>query len=85
MKTNFNKHRFRKNKQPRNEEKDLLFIGWVENKRVNNNWSLLYAQRLAIEHQSSLLVVFNIVPHFLEATYQYDFMIKKVYKKLRKT
>lgn len=76
MKTNFNKHRVRKINNQEIGKGPIIY--WMSREqRVNNNWSLLYAQRLAIEHQSSLLVVFNIVPHFLEATYrQYDFMIK---------
>ncbi len=45
--------------------------------RVTNNWSLLYAQELAIEHKKELIVAFTIATSFLGATLrQYDFMIQ---------
>lgn len=45
--------------------------------RIKDNWALLYAQNLALEKKQLLLIVFNIVPIFLDATVrQYDFMIK---------
>lgn len=51
---------------------------WMSrDQRVNYNYALLYAQELALEYKSSLHVVFNIVPQFLNATIrQYDFMLK---------
>jgi len=35
--------------------------------RVDDNWALLYAQQLAIENKKALVVIFNLVPKFLEA------------------
>jgi deoxyribodipyrimidine photo-lyase len=53
-------------------------IYWISrDQRLNDNWALLYAQRLALEKKEPLLVLFSIVPHFLEATIrQYGFMLK---------
>lgn len=45
--------------------------------RVHDNWALLFAQKLALENKRYLVVVFNLVPDFLEATIrQYGFMLK---------
>ena len=53
-------------------------IYWMSrDQRVHDNWALIYAQKLAIEKKKPLLVVFNLVPDFLEATIrQYGFMLK---------
>lgn len=53
-------------------------IYWMSREqRVRNNWSLLYAQELALNTKSPLLVVFTLSNSFLGATIrQYDFMIK---------
>ena len=53
-------------------------IYWMSrDQRVHDNWTLLFAQQLAIEKKKSLAVIFNLVPDFLEATIrQYGFMIK---------
>jgi len=52
-------------------------IYWMSrDQRVHDNWALLFAQNLAIEKKRDLVVVFSIVPEFLEATLrQYDFML----------
>ena len=45
--------------------------------RVHDNWALLFGQQLALENKLPLAVIFNLVPHFLEATIrQYGFMLK---------
>ena len=51
-------------------------ICWMSrDQRVPDNWALLYAQELAINRD--LIVVFNLVPEFSEATLRhYDFMLK---------
>jgi deoxyribodipyrimidine photo-lyase len=36
--------------------------------RVRDNWSLLYAQQLALSNEQSFAVVFNFVPSFLGST-----------------
>ncbi|UCH66215.1 MAG: deoxyribodipyrimidine photo-lyase [Ignavibacterium sp.] len=64
-------------------------IYWMSrDQRVSDNWALLFAQNLALENKRDLVVVFSLVPEFLEATIrQYDFMLKglmEVEKNLRK-
>jgi deoxyribodipyrimidine photo-lyase len=50
---------------------------WMSrDQRVHNNWALIFAQQLAEENRSGLIVVFNLVPDFLGATIrQYLFML----------
>ena len=51
---------------------------WMQrDQRVRDNWALHYAQKQAQARQVPLLVVFNLVPQFGDATYRhYDFMIR---------
>jgi deoxyribodipyrimidine photo-lyase len=51
---------------------------WMSrDQRSHDNWALLYAQRIALKQRSPLVVVFCLVPHFLEATIrQYGFMLR---------
>lgn len=63
-------------------------IYWMStDQRVSDNWALIFAKELSIEHNRPLIVVFNLVTEFLGATLrQYDMMIKgliEVEKKLR--
>lgn len=53
-------------------------VYWLSrDQRAQDNWALLYAQQLALDHQAPLAVVFNLVPRFLQAAYrQYDFMLR---------
>ncbi len=53
-------------------------IYWMSrDQRVHDNWALVFAQKFAVEKKISLIVVFNLVPDFLEATIrQYGFMLK---------
>jgi deoxyribodipyrimidine photo-lyase len=53
-------------------------IYWMSrDQRVSDNWALLYAQELARDNKQPLVVVFCLVPVFLEATIrQYGFMLK---------
>lgn len=53
-------------------------VYWMSrDQRVKDNWALLFAQDIACAHQVPLIVVFCIVPCFLNATIrQYGFMIK---------
>jgi deoxyribodipyrimidine photo-lyase len=45
--------------------------------RVNDNWALLYAQKLSLQKEVPLAVIFCLVPDFLGATIrQYGFMLK---------
>ncbi len=51
---------------------------WMSrDQRINDNWALLYAQRIATKQAAPLAVVFCLAPQFLGATIrQYSFMIK---------
>lgn len=53
-------------------------VYWMSrDQRVHDNWALLFAQELAEERGQELLVVFCLVPNFLEATIRhYGFMLK---------
>lgn len=53
-------------------------IYWMSrDQRVHDNWALLFAQKLAKEKKKPFVVIFNLVPDFLEATIrQYGFMLK---------
>jgi deoxyribodipyrimidine photo-lyase len=53
-------------------------VYWMSrDQRAAHNWALLYAQELAITREAPLLVVFCLVPTFLDATIrQYGFMLK---------
>jgi deoxyribodipyrimidine photo-lyase len=58
--------------------RDGPVVYWMSrDQRINDNWSLLFAQELAIKQKAPLAVVFCLVPSFLGATIrQYGFMIK---------
>ncbi|KAF0153025.1 MAG: deoxyribodipyrimidine photo-lyase [Ignavibacteria bacterium] len=62
------------------EGKDKIgpVVYWMQrDQRAHDNWALIYAQSKAIEKNTSLFVVFNLVSNFLDATLrQYGFMIK---------
>lgn len=53
-------------------------VYWMSrDQRVQDNWAMLFAQRLALKNKLSLHVAFCLVPKFLEATIRhYDFMLK---------
>lgn len=53
-------------------------IYWMSrDQRLHDNWALLHAQQQAIERDTSLIIVFCLVPSFLGATKrQYGFMLK---------
>ncbi len=64
------------------------FVYWMQrDQRVNDNWALIYTQNAALESNSTLTVIFCLVPEFQNATIrQYDFMLKgleEVEKNLR--
>jgi len=63
--------------QKGNETNGPVIYWMSRDQRINDNWALLFAQKLALEKKRSLAVLFSVVPHFLEATLrQYDFMLK---------
>ena len=51
---------------------------WMSrDQRIRDNWAILYAQHLARQYDTSLMVLFCVVPSFLQATRrQYSFMLK---------
>lgn len=53
-------------------------VYWMQrDMRVDDNWALLYAQKIALETSSSLVVIFNLVSSFPGANIrQYNFMIE---------
>jgi deoxyribodipyrimidine photo-lyase len=53
-------------------------VYWMSrDQRVQDNWALLFAQQIAIEHKTPLVVVFCLVPSFLNATIRhYGFMLR---------
>ncbi|MBK8944356.1 MAG: deoxyribodipyrimidine photo-lyase [Ignavibacteriae bacterium] len=53
-------------------------VYWMQREqRVNDNWALIYAYEKAKEKNEKLIVVFNLVTEFLQATYrQYYFMLE---------
>lgn len=53
-------------------------IYWMQrDQRTIDNWALLYAQQLAFQHNVPLMVVFCLVPNFLDANIRhYSFMLK---------
>lgn len=56
--------------------KGIAYWMWRE-QRVQDNWALLYAQRMALKQKVPLFVCFCLPSKFLNTTYrQYSFMIK---------
>jgi deoxyribodipyrimidine photo-lyase len=53
-------------------------IYWMSrDQRISDNWALIHAQHLALQHKKPLFVVFCLVPQFLRASMrQYGFMLK---------
>lgn len=53
-------------------------VYWMQrDQRAQDNWALLFAQSLALSKNVPLVVVFNVVPKFLDATWrQYHFMLE---------
>ncbi|BDQ03994.1 deoxyribodipyrimidine photo-lyase [Ignavibacterium sp.] len=65
--------------QKGNETPGPIVYWMSRDQRVHDNWALIFSQQLALERQKPLLVLFNLVPNFLEATIrQYGFMLKGI-------
>lgn len=59
------------------EQKGIVAYWMSRDQRVEDNWALLYAQQIAQEQHTSVIVLFSLAPSFLDATLrQYDFMLK---------
>jgi deoxyribodipyrimidine photo-lyase len=60
-------------------KKGVICYWMSRDQRADDNWALYYAQKMALETKSPLVVVFCLVPDFLGATLrQYDFMLKSL-------
>lgn len=62
---------------------------WMQrDQRVQDNWALIYAQQLAFDKNEKIIVIFNLVKKFLNATErQFQFMfegLQQVEKELQK-
>ena len=63
--------------QKGNETNGPVVYWMSRDQRVHDNWALLFAQKLSLETKRPLVVIFNLVSDFLEATIrQYGFMLK---------
>jgi deoxyribodipyrimidine photo-lyase len=63
--------------QDGSNKKGVIVYWMSRDQRAEDNWALLYALQTANKRQLPLLVVFTLVPNFLEATErQYHFMLK---------
>jgi len=53
-------------------------VYWMSrDQRAENNWALLFAEQLSRQNNQPLIVAFNLVPSYPEATLRhYDFMLK---------
>jgi len=60
------------------EERRGTVVYWMSrDQRTSDNWALLFAQKRALERKSPLVVVFCLVPEFLNAALrQYRFMLR---------
>lgn len=59
-----------------------VVVYWMSrDQRADDNWALLHALQIANKRQQPLMVVFTLVPTFLEATErQYSFMLKGLHE-----
>ena len=80
---NFNKTRVRPmNKMNVIPQDSQTILYWMSrDQRVQDNWAMLYAQRLALKQQLPLHVAFCLVPTFLAAPLRaYRFMLKGLHE-----
>ncbi len=72
----FDIRRARKLNNHKDQEGSVLY--WMSrDMRVEDNWAMILAAQLATQKNSKLVVVFTLVPEYLEATWrQYEFMLK---------
>ena len=76
---NFNKKRVRpmNNTNVIPQDSQAILYWMSRDQRVQDNWAMLYAQRLALKQQLPLHVAFCLVPTFLAAPLRaYRFMLK---------
>jgi deoxyribodipyrimidine photo-lyase len=59
-----------------NNQDGMVVYRMSRDQRVRDNWALLYAQQLADQRESSLAVVFTLMPHYPNANKRhFDFLI----------
>jgi hypothetical protein len=82
----FNKKRVRiLTKTEEVSEKSGGILYWMSREqRVQDNWSLLFAQRLAMKQNIQLHVCFNLVPKFQDATIRHYFFMIEGLKEVEK-
>jgi len=73
-----NPHRVRLLQKGKDKKGFTLY--WMSrDQRLNDNWALLFSQKLAIEKKEPLVIVFSIIQDFLDASLRhYDFMLKNI-------
>ena len=71
----FDTRRARKLNNNKDREGSVLY--WMSrDMRVEDNWAMILAAQLASQKKSKLVVVFTLVPEYLEATWrQYEFLL----------
>jgi deoxyribodipyrimidine photo-lyase len=76
MPSDFNFKRVRSVKKGADKNGPIIY--WMQrDQRADDNWALIYAQKLAIESGRPLLVVFSLSPNFIESPIRhYAFMLK---------
>jgi deoxyribodipyrimidine photo-lyase len=63
--------------KPGKEKKGIVAYWMSRDQRAHDNWALLFAQKMSLASHAPLVVIFCLVPRFLEATArQYLFMLK---------
>ncbi|WAC08803.1 MAG: deoxyribodipyrimidine photo-lyase [Thermodesulfobacteriota bacterium] len=63
--------------KPGKEKKGVVVYWMSRDQRAHDNWTLLFAQKISLASHAPLVVVFCLVPRFLDATArQYLFMLK---------
>ncbi|CAF0871498.1 unnamed protein product [Rotaria sordida] len=80
---NFNKNRIRpiNNINIIPQDSQIILYWMSRDQRIQDNWAMLYAQRLALKQQLPLHIVFCLVPTFLAAPIRaYRFMLKGLHE-----
>lgn len=59
-----------------------VVVYWMSrDQRIEDNWALIFAQELACKHQQPLIIVFTLVPNFLNASVRhFAFMLNSLEK-----
>ncbi len=75
--SSLNPHRIRVLKQAKYNRNTKVLYWMQRDKRVQDNWALIFAQKLAIEYQVPLLVCYSYIGQFPKANLrQYEFLFR---------